>query len=238
MTRHTVSFALAVLLCMFATPSAAEMIEKKGRFGGLEVTYKVVLPPGYDPSRTYPLILVFSGGPQQLRGAENTLEADWRAEAEKRGYIVVSPATPDGTLFFQRADRIFPEFLDALRRDYKVRGGKLHVAGHSNGGVSAYHVAAKYPSYFSTVTGYPGLLDGQAIPTRSQALKPLCLFMHVGERDSGWLVAMQRQEEYLRQQGFRIRYTVEMNQEHRIRAQDVDLSPRLFDEIESCAGRP
>jgi poly(3-hydroxybutyrate) depolymerase len=235
MTNPIAHVALALIVSSaVASTASAELVEKTGRFGGLQVTYKVVLPAGYDPARTYPAILVFTGGPQQLRGAENTLNADWRAEAERRGYIVVSPGTPNGNLFFEDADRIFPEFLDALLKDYRVRGGKLHVAGHSNGGLSAYYVAAKFPSYFTTVIGYPGLLDGQSDPRRIQALKPLCLFMHVGDRDGGWMSAMQRQAESLRAQGFRIRLTVEKGQEHRLRAQEINLSPRLFDEIESC----
>lgn len=239
MMRAAVSITMRVtmvlvLVCGFAARASAEMIEKSGRFGGLDVTYKVVLPPGYDAARTYPVVLVFTGGGQQLRGAEGTLNTDWRQEAERRGYIVVSPGTPNGELFFQGADRIFPEFLDMIRREYKPQGGKLVVAGHSNGGLSAFHIAAKYPSFFTTVIGYPGLLDGQSDMNRIQALKPLCLFMHVGDQDSGWLSAMQQQSENMRRQGFKIRYTVEKNQIHRLRAQEINLSARLFDEIASC----
>jgi poly(3-hydroxybutyrate) depolymerase len=234
MPKPVLRLALAVfVMAGFGSPAAAELVEKAGKFGGLQVTYKVVLPSGYDSARTYPAVLVFTGGAQQLQGAENTLNTDWRAEAERRGFIVVSPGTPNGSLFFEDADRIFPEFLDQILRDYKVRGAKIHVAGHSNGGLSAFHVAAKFPGYFSTVTGYPGLLDGPDA-TRIQALKPFCLFMHVGDRDTGWMSAMQRQADSLRAQGFRIRLTVEKDQEHRLRAQEISLSPRLFDEIESC----
>ena len=227
--------ATALVLFGLASPAAADLVERTGRFGGLQVTYKVVLPPKYDPSQTYPVVLVFTGGAQQIAGATSTLNADWRAEAEKRGYIVVSPGTPNGSLFFEDADRIFPAFLDQIVREYKPRGGKLHVAGHSNGGISAFHVAAKFPGYFSTVTGYPGLLDGEPGAARVQAIKPLCIFMHVGDRDTGWMSAMQRQADGLRAQGFRVRFTVEKNQEHRLRAQELNLSPRLFDEIESCS---
>ena len=42
---------LALVLGM-ASSAAAEMIEKRGRFGGLDLTYKVVLPPNFDPQRT------------------------------------------------------------------------------------------------------------------------------------------------------------------------------------------
>ncbi len=159
---------LALAVGLLASPASAELLEKTGRYGGLSLTYKVLLPPAYDAAKTYPAVLVFTGGPQQLRGAENTVNTDWRGEAEKRGYIVISPGTPNGSLFFEDADRVFPEFLDAILRDYKVRGGKLHVAGHSNGGLSAFHVAAKYPQYFLTVTGYPGLFQSDSDPGTGQ----------------------------------------------------------------------
>ena len=227
--------SIASLGIVFMTGSigraSAEMIERSGTFGGLKVTYKVVLPDGFDPSRSYPAVLVFTGGPQTLQMAGNTLEADWRKQAERRGYILVGPGTPDGSLFFEGADRIFPEFLDRLLRDYRIT--KLHVAGHSNGGLSAFHVAAKYPKYFATLTGYPGLLDGTDVARRN-AIKPMCIFMHVGDHDDGWMPAMVKQARDLRQQGFNVRITVEPNQVHRLRAQEIDLSRRLFDEIESC----
>jgi poly(3-hydroxybutyrate) depolymerase len=231
--RTRLLIATAALLVLAARPQSAvgEVLEKTGTFAGLRVTYKVVLPAGYDAGKTYPLILVFTGGPQTLQIATGTVEADWRAEAERRGYIVVAPASPNGELFFEGADRIFPSFLDQMLRDYHV--GKVHVAGHSNGGLSAFHVAARYPKYFSTVTGYPGLLDGPD-KALANAIKDKCLFMHVGDRDSGWMPAMQEEAKDLASRGFRIRITVEKNQVHRLKAQEIDLSRRLFDEIESC----
>ena len=232
--RRTV--VAAVFLCALlaaASTASAELLEKTGTFAGLKVTYKVVLPDGFDPARTYPLVLVFTGGPQTLQIATGTIENDWRKEAERRGYIVIAPASPNGELFFEGADRIFPAFLDQLLRDYHVKGGVMHVAGHSNGGLSTFHVAARYPKYFSTVTGYPGLLDGADV-ARADVLKDKCLFMHVGDQDPGWMSPMQEQAKDLSKRGFKIRIAVEKNQVHRLKAQEIDLSRRLFDEIESC----
>ena len=229
--RAPVAFATILLLTLAAHSTTAEVLEKTGTFAGLRVTYKVVLPNGYEPSKTYPLVLVFTGGPQTLQIATSTVEADWRAEAERRGYIVVAPASPNGELFFEGADRIFPAFLDQMLRDYHV--GKVHVAGHSNGGLSAFHIAARYPKYFATVTGYPGLLDGPDTAL-ANTIKDKCVFMHVGDRDSGWMPAMQEQAKDLSSRGFRIRITVEKNQVHRLKASEIDLSRRLFEEIESC----
>jgi poly(3-hydroxybutyrate) depolymerase len=222
----------AAVAVLAASCAQAEMLDKTGRFGGLTVQYKVLLPPNYDPAKAYPAVLVFTGGPQALNMAENTINSDWKAEAEKRGYIVISPAAPNGQLYYEGGDKAFPAFLDAIRKDYRI-AGKLHVAGHSNGGLSAYHIAAKYPAYFSTVTGYPGLLNPDEI-RRAPALKPLCLYMHAGDQDLGWPEAMQDQAETLGKQGYRIKFTLEPKQGHRLKSAEIDLSRRLFDEIESC----
>jgi poly(3-hydroxybutyrate) depolymerase len=224
---------VSMLMVTAGREASAQMLDKRGVFGGLTLTYKVLLPPGYDATREYPTVLVFTGGPQQLRMAEGTITTDWKPAAAQRGYIVISPGTPDGTLFFEGADRVFPQFLDEIRRTYKVKGGKLHVAGHSNGGISAFHVAARHPEYFSTVTGYPGLLESGDL-TRASALKPMCIFMHVGDMDDGWREAMQRQASDLKSKGYRINLAVEKNQVHRLKAGELNLPDRLLNEIESC----
>jgi poly(3-hydroxybutyrate) depolymerase len=210
----------------------ADIIGKSVRLSGMTVDYVVSLPPGYAADTAYPLVLLFSGGGQSLQGARNSLEQDWRSEADKRGYIVVSPAAPDGALFFQKGDAVFPAFLDLILKDYRV-AGKIHIAGHSNGGLSAFHIAARYPSYFSTVTGYPGLYEDDARAPIS-ALKPLCLAMHAGSLDEEWSSAMQGQYKVLRNQGYRIAFTLEKGQAHRLKAAEIGLSKRLFDEIEHC----
>src|SRR5207245_1415850 len=111
----------AVFVGGFAPAARADMMEKTGIFGGLKVTYKVVLPHGYDASRAYPTVLVFTGGPQTLQIATSTVQTDCQQEAERRGYIVIGPASPNGELFFEGAERVFPEFLDAILKNYKVQ---------------------------------------------------------------------------------------------------------------------
>ena len=58
--------------------------------------------------------------------------------------------------------------------------------------------------------------------------------MHVGDRDEGWKGGMDEEASDLASRGFKIRITVEKNQVHRLKAAEIDLSRRLFDEIESC----
>src|SRR3954467_11649455 len=94
--------ALAAVAAISATPPLhAEQLEKTKTVGGTTVHYKVVLPNGYDPAKAYPAILALGGGPQTMNTVDSVLTRNFRAEAEKRGYIVVAPAAPDGQLFFK-----------------------------------------------------------------------------------------------------------------------------------------
>jgi dipeptidyl aminopeptidase/acylaminoacyl peptidase len=136
-------FAAAVTVAVFAAQSArAESLEKTKKVGAATVHYKVVLPNGYDPAKAYPGILALGGGPQTMETVDRVLDHNLRAEAEKRGYIVVAPAAPDGELFFEGGERIFPEFLKAILSDYRIQENKFNIAGPSNGGIAAFHVAA------------------------------------------------------------------------------------------------
>src|ERR1700693_6304256 len=173
----------AVVVAMFATqPVQAELLEKTKKVAGATVHYKVVLPSGYDPAKTYPAILAFGGGPQTMNTVDNVLNRNLRAEAEKRGYIVVAPAAPDDELFFEDGARIFPEFLKMILADYKIQDSKFHIAGPSNGGIAAFHVAAANPQYFLSVTAFPGYM-WEPSATKLQAISKMCVFMYVGELD-------------------------------------------------------
>src|SRR5262244_3808681 len=145
----------AVGILMLATPPLqAELLEKTKKVGSTTVNYKVVLPDGYDAAKSYPGILALGGGPQTMNTVDNILNRNFRADAEKRGYIVIAPAAPDGQLFFENGAHVFPEFLRMILADYKIRDGRFHIAGVSNGGIAALHVAAANPQYFISVTAF------------------------------------------------------------------------------------
>ena len=218
---------------MVATqPLHAEMIEMTKKVAGTTIHYKVVLPDGYDPRKAFPGILALGGGPQTMSTVDSILMRNFRAEAEKRGYIVVAPAAPDGDLFFEDGARIFPEFLKMILADYKIQGGKFHIAGPSNGGIAAFHVAAANPQYFLSVTAFPGYM-WEPTPAKLQAISKMCVFMYVGENDEyRWHGEMQHESEFLRAKGTVARYTVEKGQPHRLDTLAGANASRLFDGFE------
>jgi poly(3-hydroxybutyrate) depolymerase len=230
--RMLAALAVVSVATLVASPAQAEVVEKTTRVSGVTVHYKVVLPIGYDPAKAYPGIVALGGGPQTMNTVDGILSRNFRAEAEKRGYVVVAPAAPDGQLFFENGARIFPEFLKTILADYKIQDGKFHIAGPSNGGIAAFHVAAANPQYFISVTAFPGYM-WEPDAAKLQAISKMCVFMYVGETDEYmWHGEMKREAEFLRSKGTVARYTVEKGQPHRLETLAGVNAGRLFDGFE------
>ena len=233
--RRTIFSLAAALLVLSALPARADVLEKTKKIGNTTVHYKVVLPANYDAAQTYPAILGFGGGPQTMNTVDGVIDRYFRAEAEKRGYIVIVPAAPDGQLFFEGGERIFPEFLKQILADYKIRDNKFHSAGVSNGGIAAFHVASLNPDYFLSITAFPGYL-WQETPAHVQAISRMCIHMFVGEVDPmGWQPLMQKQTSEFRARGINATYTVEKGQPHRMSTLEGPNAARLFDLFDQAA---
>jgi len=237
MTRQSSKWLLpaaALASIVISLPLHAEVLEKTNTVDGTAIHYKVVLPDGYDPAKAYPAVLALGGGPQTMNTVDNILNRNFRAEAEKRGYIVVAPAAPQGELFFDEGDRIFPEFLQMILADYKIQDGKFHIAGPSNGGIASFHIAAANPQYFLSVTAFPGYM-WKPSAAKLQAVSKMCVFMYVGEFDPYmWHNEMKTEAVILRAFGAVARYSVEEGQPHRLETLAGDNASRLFDGFEEA----
>ena len=230
--RTTATIVMAAMVMFVIQPARAEVLSQTKQVGDMTVVYKVVLPNGYDPAKAYPAILAFGGGPQTMNTVDTILTRNFRAEAEKRGYIVVAPAAPGGDLFFEEGARIFPEFLKMILADYKIEDSKFHIAGVSNGGIAALHVAAANPQYFLSVTAFPGYM-WEPTPAKLEAISKMCVFLYVGENDPyKWHSEMKKEAYFLRFNGALARYTVEEGQPHRLETLAGANAGRLFDGFE------
>ena len=233
MTNRT---SVCVLGCVFLSLStslslSAKVFDKTAEIAGMPVHYKVALPKDYEPEKTYPAVLAFPPGTQTMDMVLTTMMQNWQMEGDRRGYIIVVPAAPLGRLFVGQGDKIFPDFIELLLREYKVRDKKFHIAGMSNGGRSAFHIAASYPQYFQSVIGFPGYLPDPT-PERVAAISKMCIYMHVGEFDTGWRQQMQQQASMFRSKSYSVQLTIEKGEGHVMRTLTGEGSARLFKEIE------
>jgi predicted peptidase len=226
------AFALAAVLAI-VTPAVADVIDQTATINGMKVQYKVIRPRNFDPAKTYPAVLAFPPGDQSMDMVMVGVDYNYRAEAEKRGYIVIEPAAPGGLSFIRGGDRIFPAFIDKLLADYKIEGNKFNGVGQSNGGRAVFKVAAEYPQYFLSVTGFPGRLE-EATPAKLDALSKLCLHMYVGEYDDAWLGETKAQADTLRARGAKITFHLEKGQEHVLSTVANSGSARLFDQFDAA----
>jgi predicted esterase len=227
--RRGILWLMTALAIVLAVPAKGDVLDKTMKVGGIAVHYKVVLPKNYDADKAYPGVLGFGGGPQTMNVVDNVIARNFRDQAEKRGYIVVVPAAPNDELFFEGGERIIPEFLRQILADYKIRDNKFHIAGPSNGGISAFHVASLNPDYFLSITAFPGYL-WEETPAHIQAISKMCISMFVGELDPmGWQPLMKKQAKEFRANGMSATYTVEKGQPHRLDTLAGANAARLFD---------
>ena len=232
--RPALFYLVPALITLAGHPLQAEVLDKTMVIGGTTVEYKVVLPNNYDPGKAYPAVLGFGGGPQTMSVVDSVIARNFRDEAEKRGYIVIVPAAPNGQLFFEGGERIFPGFLQQILRNYKIEGNKFHIAGPSNGGIASFQVAALNPQYFLSITAFPGFLR-EDTPAHIQAISKMCINMFVGELDPmGWQDLMEQQASEFRAKGMSARYTVEKGQPHRLETLAGPNAARLFDLFEQA----
>lgn len=222
-----------IVCCALAALSAtahADVIDRSAKVDDTTIYYKVVLPNHFDPARTYPAVLGFGGGSQDMDSVNRVIERYFRDQAEKRGYIVIVPAVPSDLMYYQGGERnIFPDFLKQLLSQYRIEGNKFHAAGPSVGGLTAFRVAALNPQYFLSITAFPGYLR-EDTPDRLQAMSKLCVNMFVGENDPlGWQRYMQRQAEEFSENGISAQYNVEQGQAHSLDTLAGANAARLFD---------
>ena len=84
------------------------------------------------------------------------------------------------------------------------------------------------------MTGFPGYLPDPT-PARVDALAKMCINMHVGELDLGWVREMKDQAAQFRAKGFTVRFTIEKGESHVLGTLQGSGAVRLFDQLEnSC----
>jgi len=186
--------------------------------GGTEIAYTIILPPGYEAGNTYPTLLALPPGSQTQSMVTSGLSSYWRDGALANGWVVVSPVAPNGQLFFQGSEQYIPEFLEVIAAEYPPEGGKFHLGGVSNGGISAFRVAGVNPDRFHSILvlpGYPMTAEDKANLAQLTTI-PIAFF--VGENDSSWTAPIREAVAMLNNGGGNATLTIVPDEGHFIRS--------------------
>ncbi len=182
---------------------------------GTRIEFTLILPDGFEAGASHPTLLAFPPGGQGQAEVDFALDAYWETEARARGWVVVSPVAPAGALFFQESAPLVPEFLATIAAAYPPEGGKFHVAGVSNGGLSSFRAALDHTELFHSLLVLPGFPPNEedfGALDRLAGVLPVTLY--VGENDGDWREAAERADRELRELGGEISLTVSSGEGH------------------------
>ena len=192
---------------------------------GHTIDYALILPDHFDKSKAYPVLLALPPGDQSRQMVEAGLNFYWEAEAKRRGWVVISPAAPSGENFYSGLERELPYLLDEVARSVRVEGGKVHLAGVSNGGLSAYRVITEFPDRFLSLTVLPGVPPDARAVAALKSLKGIPVAAFVGGDDTEWVRGSREASRELDRLGIQNTLTIVPGSGHVIR-----LDPgKLFD---------
>jgi predicted peptidase len=187
---------------------------------GETMQYRLFVPPGYDPSQKYPIVLWLHGAAgrgsdnvSQLRGGNFPGTHIWtKPEIQQKYHAFVLAPQVDVTKGWARphtntppvAIRLALEILDMVEHQYSIDHTREYVAGQSMGGEGVWAALSAAPQRFAAAIALCGYGDAYMLPRLAKV--PVWIFQ--GEEDP--VVSAARMREWvkkLREVGGTPKYT-------------------------------
>lgn len=137
---------------------------------GKEMLTWVILPPNFDETKSYPVLLYCEGGPQSVVSHRWSYRWNWQLMANQ-GYIIVAPNRRGLPSFGQ-------EWLDQISGDYSGQNindylsaiddvskepwadeNRMGAIGASYGGYSVYYLAGHHEKRFKALIAHCGMFN-------------------------------------------------------------------------------
>lgn len=238
--------AAAAALALAASPALADRTEKTLDLGGgKKLVYQLVTPDKpLAAARPVPVLLVFPPGDQGTNMVNLGLQP-FDPACRERGWVVIAPqvgstggASSTRELFFSpgsSAAAMLPALIAEVGKSFTIEGGKVHVAGASNGGISAIHFATEHPELCHSVLAYPGYARKPAADRLERlAERKIPLRLWVGSDDLvEWTDGVKQTAARAKDAGLDVALEIREAQGHMIE----NLSEDLFTALESFRPR-
>ena len=196
MTRRAIFAVLVVIGTLFQLPNASAADRQDVTIttaSGMRFTMAVITPAIWTPESELPVIFALPPGAGNMNMVNAFLGNYWSQEADRRGYIIVSPAVV-GRSLEDSAREVLDAVFDWMDGNVSYDHERMALVGQSNGGLGAFHVARVRPEWFTSIVVMPGGYGGQG-SLEMLAGKPILLT--VGERDTNWVQLTQTTRDLL-----------------------------------------
>lgn len=201
----------------------------------LDVT--ILTPPDWQAGSTTPAVLALPPGDQSVATVDAVTGRYFGDSTAAAGWVVVSPAAPElvesseeGRFFYQNPEPL-AQLLDLLEGVVVPEGGRWHVAGPSNGGLSAFRFATDHADRVASLIGLPGYPAPPASNTAESALIEIPVVLYVGEDDPSWREPMEAFAASFREAGGDVTLTVRPGQPHVIGDLSADELLEVLDRL-------
>ena len=181
--------------------------------------------PAESSGEPAPLVILMGGGPGNASISRDT--SIWLGGGfSSRGWMVAVPVSPNNRAFRGRSNNRKIEMLieELQKRDY-IAGGKVLLAGISNGGMSALEIARRAPHKYMGVAAVPALSPDA---DDNEALSGFPVYLRIGGEDQlGWADRFEETVANLESAGVELDAEILYGQPHMFRMDWSTLEPWL-----------
>jgi predicted peptidase len=203
MTRTRVPFLTLALLLLVPLGLVAQpkgdwkaLLEKRTfKEGGGEMPYRLMKPEGYDPKKSYPLVVFLHGAGERGKNNENQLVHGVRdfAKAEHRKKypcFLIAPQCPAGSFWTKKEpERLVLELIPALRKEFSIDARRIYITGLSMGGYGTWDLLARRPELFAAAVP----ICGGGNPKMAERFAKVPIWAFHGDKDGAVPVASSRE---------------------------------------------
>ncbi len=193
-TAGRTATAIAAGPCAGLAPRAAGTSRGTFAHHGIRRTYQLHLPPGYDPTRRTPVVVLLHG--QGSYGIQQLLYSDYRSLADREGIIVVAPDTAYPVFNLWVADGgpgaspysvddvgFIARLLDRMEAHLCVDEDRVFATGISSGAFMASHLACHLPDRIAAVATVAGTVVDSAEDCVTSRPVPVLAFHGSADRN-------------------------------------------------------
>lgn len=210
------------------------------QFEGLERTWLVHLPEGFDKSISRPLVIVLHGGGGRARGMIDLTEGGFDELADREGFIVCYPQGVDkhwndgrpGATSRASQENVndvgfISALIDRLVRDLNVDPKRVYVTGISNGAMMSYRLGWELSSKIAAIAPVAGAMP-ENLPERPAPANPVSVLVISGTDDP--LVPYKGGEVHLYNKELGRVLSVPQSVEHWVRQNGCSTPPAISQE--------
>lgn len=178
MRKSSIGIILIIVIMLFLPVFLTGCVSRDSLwYDGQKRTYVIHLPPSYDPTQLYPLVLVLHGGGGNAANAERM--TGFSKKADEEGFIVVYP---EGSGRLKRVlltwnagfccgyavdhdsdDVGFIRTLIAnISSRYPINSSMIYITGMSNGGIMTYRLGSELSDIVAAIGPVVASIGGNA----------------------------------------------------------------------------